>query len=134
MPDILRMAGSGKSSQQIADWLERDHGIKVTRQAINRHLRSTAQERADALKAAVREKVAPIVIDDLEALKELRKRLYDYETTAATNDDLDTAIKAAEAQRKCIETTLRFSGAGEPDAPSSVVGVVVLPPEEADGD
>lgn len=134
MPDILRMAGSGKSSQQIADWLAAEHGINVTRQAINRHLRSTAKERGEALKAAVREKIAPIITDDLEALAELRKRLYSYETQAAEAKNIDVAIRAAEAQRKCVETTLRFSGAGEPDAPSAVVGVVVLPPEEADGD
>lgn len=130
-PEILAKAGGGATAQQIADWLEADHGIKVTRRAVAHHLKQTQSERSEITRAVAREKLAPTVTSDLDELEAIKQRLHEVEREARQRPELmGHRLRALELQAKVTDRKLHYSGAGEPDAAAGNLGVVVLPEEE----
>lgn len=133
-PEILAKAGGGATAQQIADWLEADHGIKVTRRAVAHHLKQTQAERAEITRAVAREKLAPTVTSDLDELARLRDEAEKIKVMALSGEEpaLGHALRAIEIQSLITDKRLKYSGAGEPDVPGAGAGVLILPVEQED--
>lgn len=129
--EVLARAGLGETSEQIARWLE-TVGLTVSDRAVRRLLAKTKQFRADAVQAAVREKLAPVATTDLDELGAIADRLAGYERQAAEAGEWETAIRAAKAHADVRDKRLHYTGLDAPDAAQApaVTAIVVLPPVE----
>lgn len=72
---ILGKSAEGNSSRAISAWLKSELGVVVSHVAVGNVLRATRLERADVAKAVVRERLAPLVVSDVETLERQRRRL-----------------------------------------------------------
>lgn len=141
-PEILARAGKGASSEQIAIWLGTlPTPIKVSGRAIRNFLSKTKDFRRDAVQAAVREKLAPVAMGDLDELDAARLRAREIEKAAMLGSvvrvnghplldtdgkvvrepELETALRAIRAQSDILDKRLHYAGAGpgNDDAPIS---------------
>jgi hypothetical protein len=66
--EIMAKAADGESPQAIAAWLEKERGVKISRQAVFNRLKQTRVERAEVAKVVTREKLSKSVGSDLEGL------------------------------------------------------------------
>lgn len=133
-PEILRRAGAGETSDQIAAWLATE-GIKVSGRAIRDLLARSRQERGDTAKVVVREELAKSLTGDLHELEQVRLRAVALEQAAMpqagkngrkTKGNPGIALKALELQRKVLDTKLHYSGADEPDAAATLADLLPL--------
>ena len=123
-PAVLEQAASGKTSRQVAAWLEAEHGIKTSHTTVVRLLQERRQERAEVTRQVVQERVAATVTVDLDLLErhgaELSELVGHYlerakSTDGDARDCARVALQAVEGLRKLIETKLHFAGAGAGD-------------------
>jgi hypothetical protein len=126
--ELLARAAEGWSSRRIAAWLKAEHGVSASHSAVARHLKGTAEELKTSAKAKVRDGLVAQLDSDLAALKKIGTELAE-EAKKARGKKLPAYLAVIDRQLKAIDLVLHYSGAGEPD-PSTVAGVVVLPPED----
>lgn len=115
VPELLARHGKGETSPQLASWFLDAHGIEITSRSIRRFLASRTEERREAVRSVVAEKLAPVVDGDLVALGEIAERLKGYADKAEDAGKLNLAIRASEAEANVRATRLKLAGAGGED-------------------
>jgi len=146
--DVLKCAGTGMSTTEIATWLGATHSVKTTSSSVKRFMRSVAESRAPIADAVVKEQLSKTLTIDLSSMDALLKRSVSTEAMCnkvfasasggqGQDADPDLQIKAAEQmrreraeQRSLLELRFRLSGAGGGDAkddPKRPRGLVLLP-------
>lgn len=135
---VLQLAGEGKTSEEIAEILFRQHRCESTSRGVRRLLEHYRTERADVSKGIIRDRLQKQLTADLIALESLHGRARAKEQAAnraamklrklgAERDDPDAlksalkydllALKAMDRELRAINLVLHYSGAGEPDQP-----------------
>lgn len=123
--EILDMLSSGKSTREIAEHLECEHGIKVHFTNVARLCRKFRKERTEISKAVLRETIGSNLTRDLLRLENLSKNLL-RRLKKCTDDSV--AIRLIEELRRLVETKLKYSGADEKDD-KQPTPVIMIPPE-----
>lgn len=133
--EVISRYADGWSCRRIAEWLQAEHGCDASYGAVARLLKTHREEMASQTRQVAREQLAPSIKSDISEFDKLLERLRNVEDDCAkTPDMMSHRLKAMELQFRIYDRKLHYAGVGEPDAPSAVVGVVMLPPEETDGD
>lgn len=129
---VLAKAGEGKSSDEIAELLWREHKCETTGRSVRKLLEGYRTERADVAKGVIRERLQKELLADLDALQDLHRRARKMERLAVKRaaelhqeheqhpqalNELKLALRAMDRQLRAINLTLHYSGAGEPDQP-----------------
>lgn len=83
---ILALVASGKSSSAVASWLRSEHGVEVTRQAVDKIIKRARSLRADTSKLIAREHIARTLPTDLDTFDRIM---------AATGELLEQAQREA---------------------------------------
>ncbi|WP_094603452.1 hypothetical protein SPSIL_015070 [Sporomusa silvacetica DSM 10669] len=115
---VLRLAGEGKGSREIAELLNTVKGVKISYVSVNTWLKSVRKERAETTKAVVQDKIKATVPTDLDILESIRDQLNNYRLGKDENGDQIT-IKTSEKLlcidrlNKVIDTRLKYSGADD---------------------
>lgn len=117
VPELIARSGKGETSPALAKWLQDDHGITITARSIRRFLEHRVEERRDAVRSVVAEKLAPVVDGDLVALGEIAERLKRYAELTESVGKIDWAIRASEAEANVRATRLKLAGAGDAPPP-----------------
>ena len=68
--ELLEMSGSGKTNQELADWLLNTHNIKINLSTVQRFIRETKLEREAIASATIATEVQRTVVNDLEIINE----------------------------------------------------------------
>src|SRR5216684_8433249 len=84
-PELMKLAGDGKTSEDLAQWLWREHKIEVSSRQVRAFIKRRRDELADVAKAVVRE--------------ELRKRLLPALRRAARGGQHAEVIERSEERR-----------------------------------
>jgi predicted transcriptional regulator len=129
---VLAKAGEGKTGDEIAELLWREHKVETTGRSVRKLLESYRTERADVSKGIIRDELRKRLVADLDALQDLHQRARKMERLAVKRSaqlhaehpqhpqalkELVLALKAMKEQLRAINLTLHYSGAGEPDQP-----------------
>lgn len=154
--EVLKRAAGGESSEAIASWLKKSHGISITGQALRKRLKDARIDRGEAIKAVVREELGPTVKSDIGRLETIRAQIQEDRELArgvvkrmakgekapdgGTTWDVREAmvwskqyVKLTELELKAIHEKLHFSGADSDDERNTKPAVhVYLPPESGD--
>lgn len=115
------------TTRDIAEILQRDHGIDISHNAIAKWLKGTRQERREQTKAVVQEHIKATVPRDLELLDAIiddLRQIYFSEKPAAVLDPngelrevhylpLGDKLAVSREIRQTVATKLKYSGAGE---------------------
>jgi len=131
---VLQHYGEGKTGEEIAELLWREHKVEVSGRTTRKLLERYRSERADIAKIEVRGRLKKLLTADLDALEALHARARRYERRAMLAsrklrltqlpEDMAAALKheafalkAQDRQLRAINLVLHYSGAGEPDQP-----------------
>lgn len=117
VPELLARHGRGETSPQLSAWLLEAHKIEITGRSIRRFIANRADERREAVRSVVAEKLAPVVDADLVALGEIAERLKGYASKAEALGKMSLAIRASEAEANVRVSRLKLAGAGGDDKP-----------------
>lgn len=107
---ILALVASGKSPGSVATWLRAEHGIEVTRQAVDKIVKKARSLRADTSKLIAREHIARTLPTDLDT--------FDRHM-AATSELLEQAQREARVEfsvanvEKVVKLTREWRGLDE---------------------
>jgi hypothetical protein len=132
---VLQLFGQGKTSEDIAAALWREHKIETSATSVKRVLERYRTERADVAKGVIRERLRRELAVDLDKLEALHRRARAKESAAtraaqtlrkheqdpgalkaALKYDL-LALRAMDRQLRAINLVMHYAGADEPDAP-----------------
>lgn len=125
-PVILKLAGAGKTTRQIAAALKA-RGCSVGHVAVAAFLKRTRQQRGETTKAAVRDKLAPSLPGDLDDLQReraaiarmARKLGAEIEamrpTAKAAGGPLLRYLRLVDRLTKLTDLCLHYAGADTPD-------------------
>lgn len=91
--DLLRLRADGKSGQDMADWLKTEHGVKVSRQAVQNKLAAIDKEREPIARAVAIAKLTKSVATDLDAVEAIIDRAIEDEKFAGKTDDTDEELE-----------------------------------------
>jgi hypothetical protein len=129
---VLKLYGEGKSGEEIAEQLWREHRCETTGRTVRKLLEQYRTERADVSKGIIRERLQKQLTADLDALQDLHARARRMERRALKRarelhqehpqhpqalEELAFALKSMDRQLRAINLVLHYSGAGEPDQP-----------------
>jgi hypothetical protein len=124
-PLILKLAGNGKTTRQIAVALA-GHGCIVGHVAVARFLQRVRASRAETAKAVVRGKLAGTLTSDLDSIEVERQRLVRLcaalggaaEERKLSGPAILKYLRTLDRLAKLTDLRLHYSGAGEPDGPT----------------
>ena len=119
---VIAHRAVGKTAKWCAGWLHREHGVDLTVSAVTKLTRTEQKERSGDAKAVVRSSLAKSLPADLAFLQRIVRdyqRLYARQLKVALADpdglSNEPLHRLVEQARKLIETSLKFSGADQPD-------------------
>lgn len=141
---VMKLAGDGKTSEEIADILHREHRCETSSRAVRRLIERHRTEQADVAKSVVREELrrhlVPLVKRVARAAKTAglikeaaRRRAADlrrvagehvYERDALKEDAL--ALKAIDRELRAGNVLMHYAGLNTPDQP----GQGTQPPQD----
>ena len=67
--EVLQRYAQGVRTKDLIQWLQSEHGVEISAQALNKFLRETREERAEVAKTVVREALTDHVTSDIDILK-----------------------------------------------------------------
>jgi uncharacterized membrane-anchored protein YjiN (DUF445 family) len=109
---VLKLDAEGKSSREIAAWLEKNKKRKINRSTIANFLKSVRTERAEMSKSIVQEHIQKSLPTDLQRLDQVLGVLYDALPKDKENID-KKSLFIFDRWLKGLELKLKNSGAGE---------------------
>lgn len=120
---VVEHARAGKSSRWISTWLARSHGVELDQRNVSRLLRRHRSDLANAAKVVTRATLGarvPALLDAFgrrtRALARVLRKLEGKALAAPTDARVvRTYLAALAGYRRCVETTLHFTGADQPD-------------------
>ncbi len=114
--DILKRSVDGSSCREIAEWLQKRHGIKKSREAISKLVSGHRKERGEVAKSVVREHLQRTLPSDLAILDEQVRSLRQLaQTTRKKPKEIDQHLRVVDRLLRVIDTKLHYSGADTPD-------------------
>lgn len=131
-PLVLQKAQNGSNSEEVAEWLWREHKLEINSRTVRRFVRRYRTELADVAKGAVREEIRKRLIPALRRAarggikaNEIEKRCSRQAREArkakdhALAADLDAlTLKAIDRQVKVADLLMHYAGLDQPDAPT----------------
>lgn len=132
-PVVTKLAGEGKTSEDIAQHLWREHKIEISSRQVRAFIKRRRDELADVAKAVVREELRKRLIPAIRRLarggqhaevlerrartiaRKLRAQVHEYHPEALKYDAF--ALKAIDRQAKVANLLMHYAGLNQPDAP-----------------
>jgi hypothetical protein len=132
-PELMKLAGDGKTSEDLAQWLWREHKIEVSSRQVRAFIKRRRDELADVAKAVVREELRKRLLPAvrraarggqhaevierrlLRKARQLRETVHEFHPEALQYEAL--ALKAIDRQLKSANVLLHYAGLNTPDAP-----------------
>lgn len=113
--EITSQSLAGKTTREIARWLLEQHQVEVSYRTVARLLEGARRDRAEGIKASVREALGPQVLGDLERLELHAQKLHELAIRQFERGKEREYLFTVEQLRKLCHTRLHFSGADTPD-------------------
>jgi hypothetical protein len=129
---VMKLAGEGKTSEDVAQWLWREHKIEISSRQVRSLIRKQRTELADVAKGVVREALRKELLPAVRRLALIGQRAAVLERRArkraiglreqhaqhpqAVNEDF-LALKAMDRQMKSANLLMHYAGLNQPDKP-----------------
>lgn len=131
-PLVIAKSQEGLNSEQISEWLWREHQLQVAARTVRQLVRRYRTELADVAKGAVREEIRKRLIPALRRAarggiraNEIEKRISKQANAARAANRTKLAasldaltLKAIDRQVKVADLLMHYAGLDQPDAPT----------------
>jgi uncharacterized membrane protein YccC len=102
------------SVPEVAEWLQREHGVTISERQLRRNLAQVREARGDVAKAVVRTELTKTLVGDLQRLSEICVELKERKERIAGSEDRSDRLeweRLTALEIKTIDRRLHYSGA-----------------------
>lgn len=109
---LLVEAGKGLTLMELERWLLETHGVKADHRTVGKHLKAIREERAEAARGAVADRVAKSATADLDVLAGLQADLLGLWNKHKRGKSVRDALQVADRLHWVTATKLKAAGIG----------------------
>jgi hypothetical protein len=114
---VMKLADEGKTSEDLAQWLWREHRIEISSRQVRSLIRKRRTELADVAKSVVREELRKELLPAIRRIARAGRRAKAIRREAKKHgiEGAMLELKAIDRECKTANLMLHYSGLNQPD-------------------